>query len=160
GPPWPGQGAGCHLPPFVSLLVRPRFALANAGLAIDGGTAAVFQPVTAAVFLGLFVGKQLGIMGCAWIAVRLGIADLPAGVRWRDLHAVSVLGGVGFTMALFVAALAFDDPALQDHAKIGILLGSAASAVVGFLLLWLQNGARNGAAAPQDVEAPVSGPAG
>jgi len=156
----PVQVLEYNLMPFVTLLVLPLFALANAGVAIDGGTAAVFQPVTAAVFLGLFVGKQLGIMGCAWIAVRLGIADLPAGVRWRDLHAVSVLGGVGFTMALFVAALAFDDPALQDHAKIGILLGSAASAVVGFLLLWLQNGARNGAAAPQDVEAPVSGPAG
>ncbi len=124
------------LMPVVTFFVMPVFALANAGLSLGGDMAsALFDPICLGIIAGLFIGKQAGIFGCAFIAVRLGIADLPSGVSWRQVHAVSVLAGIGFTMALFVASLAFADPAQQEIAKIGILLASLLSAMVGGTLL-------------------------
>lgn len=139
--------------PFSTFLVLPLFAIANAGVHIGPGFfASLTDPITLGVALGLFVGKQIGIFATSLIAVRLRLGDLPANVTWRQLHGVSVLGGIGFTMSLFVAGLAFQDPALQDEAKVGILLGSLLSAIVGVLLLKSAP-----AAAGTQATAPTSG---
>ena len=85
--------------------------------------------------LGLVLGKTIGISAASWLAVRLGWADLPTGVTWRHLLGAATLGGIGFTVSLFIAALAFDDPVLVDNAKIGVLAASALATVPAFLLL-------------------------
>ena len=118
----------------VNYFIMPIFALANAGVTFNGGTGA-FSSVTIAIALGLFLGKSIGITLLSWIGVRLGLAELPAGIKWRNLFAVAVLGGLGFTMAIFVANLAFGNPALLDQAKIGIFVGSIVSGAVGYYLL-------------------------
>jgi NhaA family Na+:H+ antiporter len=124
------------LHPWVGFVVMPAFALANAGVAVRAD--AVADPVAVAVTLGLVVGKPAGIVGLSYLAVRFGLAQLPTGVTWRMLAAAGCLGGIGFTMALFVAELAFHDyPHHLDAAKIGILLGSLVSAVLGSGLLLL-----------------------
>lgn len=124
------------LMPLVTFLVLPLFALANAGVHLGGDIGAAFSdPICLGIIAGLFAGKQLGIFLFAAVAVRAGIADLPEGVRWRQLHAVSVLAGIGFTMSLFVSSLAFPEPAMQHLAKIGILSATLVSALVGALLL-------------------------
>jgi NhaA family Na+:H+ antiporter len=122
--------------PVVTFLVIPVFALANAGVSVSGGFAdAAWHPVALGIVLGLFLGKQAGIFTFSWFAVRLGLADLPTGVSWRQLHGVAVLGGIGFTMSLFIANLAFGGGSLEPVAKVGILLGSAASAFAGLVLV-------------------------
>jgi NhaA family Na+:H+ antiporter len=122
--------------PVVTFLVIPIFALANAGVSVPGGFAeAARNPVALGIVLGLFVGKQTGIFAFSWLAVRLGLADLPTGVSWRQLHGVAVLGGIGFTMSLFIGSLAFAGTSLEAVAKVGILLGSAASALAGLALV-------------------------
>ena len=122
--------------PIVSFGALPIFALANAGLKLDGDIISSIQsPVTLGIIAGLVVGKQVGIFAFAWLAVRLGLANLPAGVSWRQIHAVSVLGGVGFTMALFIGGLAFSKPAFVEQAKLGILLASSIAAILGCFLL-------------------------
>jgi Na+:H+ antiporter, NhaA family len=130
------------LVPIVTFLVLPAFALANAGVSV-GGTlfSALRSEIALGVIVGLFVGKQAGILAFAWVAVRLGIADLPAGVTWRQVHGVATLGGVGFTMSLFIAALAFPAPAAQDLAKVGILVASLLSAAIGLAALCRATGA-------------------
>lgn len=95
----------------------------------------LLDEVALGVVVGLFVGKQTGILGFTWAAVRLGLADLPAGVSWGQVHGVATLGGIGFTMSLFIAALASSAPADEELAKVGILVGSLVSAVVGLGLL-------------------------
>jgi len=89
------------------------------------------------VVAGLVLGKQLGITAAAWLVVRAGLASLPAGVAWRHMYGVAWLGGIGFTMSLFVAELAFPDPVLEDAAKLGILLASVIAGLGGFLVLFL-----------------------
>ncbi len=133
------------LAPYTSFVVMPIFALANAGVALSGGLgAALASPVTLGVALGLLVGKPLGVAGAAWLAVRSGVATLPAGVTWRQLHGAACLAGIGFTMSLFIASLAFGggahgEPAAPsaylDAAKIGILGGSLLSGALGWTLL-------------------------
>ena len=124
------------LVPIVTFFVLPAFALANAGVSVgEGFFSALLDEIALGVVVGLFVGKQAGILGFSWAAVRLGVADLPAGVTWRQVHGVAILGGIGFTMSLFVAALAFPAPAEQDLAKVGILVGSLVSGVVGLAVL-------------------------
>jgi Na+:H+ antiporter, NhaA family len=118
----------------VNYLIMPIFALANAGVTFSGGAGA-FSTVTVAIALGLFLGKSIGITLLSWIGVKLGLAELPAGIKWKNLFAVAVLGGLGFTMAIFVANLAFGNPAMLDQAKIGIFLGSIIAGLVGFYLL-------------------------
>jgi NhaA family Na+:H+ antiporter len=123
--------------PWVTFVVLPVFALTNAGVVVDTGLLDdLGSGIVLGVLSGLFVGKQVGIVAFAWLAVRLRLADLPDGVSWRQLHAVAVLGGVGFTMALFIGDLAFSDPASGALAKVGILAASVLSAVVGLALLW------------------------
>jgi len=120
------------LHPWVAFVVVPLFALANAGVRLTDVPPGAL-PVTVAVVAGLVAGKPVGIMLASWIAARFG-AVLPAGVTWRALLGVAALGGIGFTMSIFIANLAFDDPLLRS-AKIGILVGSALSALLGWLLL-------------------------
>ena len=128
------------LHPWVSFVVMPLFALANAGVAIE--LSALSSGVGLAVALGLVVGKPLGIMVASWIAVRAGIARLPKGVTWLMMLAGGFLAGIGFTMSLFITALALPDKELQDFAKIGVLFGSTLSCLAGIGLLLLQPRAR------------------
>ncbi len=126
---------GLH--PFTTFVVLPLFALANANLRLVGLDvgALLVQPVTLGVAFGLLLGKPIGITAFAWLAVRLRLTDLPRGLTWRDVLGGGILGGIGFTMSLFVANLAFDDPLLMDEAKLAVLFTSAAAGVVGFLFL-------------------------
>jgi NhaA family Na+:H+ antiporter len=123
-----------QLHPWTSFGIMPIFALANAGVAFsleDFG-----EPVAIAVALGLVVGKPIGVFGFAFAAVRLGLARLPEGVTWPAVAGAGLLAGIGFTMALFIAGLALDGPAL-DAAKVGILGGSLLAALGGVTLLIL-----------------------
>ena len=119
----------------VAFGIMPLFALANAGVSLAGAADALAPRVALGVALGLVLGKPIGITLAAWLAVRAGMAELPAGGTWRTLHGVSWLGGIGFTMSLFVAGLAFGEGALLDSAKLGILGASLAAGVAGWLLL-------------------------
>ena len=124
------------LHPWVAFGIVPLFALANAGVALGGGLgAALREPVTLGVIAGLLVGKQLGVTGGAWLAVRAGLADLPEGVGWRHLYGAGWLAGIGFTMSLFVGSLAFGEGPRLEAAKIGILAASLVAGLVGWGLL-------------------------
>jgi NhaA family Na+:H+ antiporter len=124
--------------PWVAFLIVPVFGFANAGVSLKGLTfEALLAPVPLGVAAGLFLGKQLGVFASAFAAIRLGWADVPANASWRQLYGVSVLCGIGFTMSLFIGLLAFDDAARQDATKLGVLVGSTLSALVGSALLWL-----------------------
>lgn len=122
------------LHPWVGFVVMPLFALANAGVEVRLG--ALTDPIALAVACGLVIGKPVGIVGFSLLAVRFGLAQLPTGVNRTMLVGAGCLGGIGFTMSLFVAGLAFSDAARLDAAKVGILLGSGVSAVVGGVVLW------------------------
>jgi NhaA family Na+:H+ antiporter len=127
-----------QLHPVSSYVVLPVFALANAGVALGGGALAdsVGSPVALGVVAGLVVGKPVGIVLAAAIAVRLGLGRLPQGVGWRMVAGLGAVGGIGFTVSLFIAGLSFPgDELLTGDAKVGILAGSLLSAVVGVLLL-------------------------
>jgi NhaA family Na+:H+ antiporter len=121
-----------RLHPWVSFLIMPVFALANAGVPLELG--AFTSPVALAVAAGLFVGKPLGILAFSWLAIRLGIAAMPREIGWDVLLGAGALAGIGFTMALFIAGLALDGP-LLDAAKIGTLTGSVLSAALGLCFL-------------------------
>ena len=126
---------GLH--PWVSFLIIPIFALANAGVTLAGMDVigAITSPVSLGIIVGLFIGKQVGIFGFSWIAVKLKFASLPEGVTWKKIYAGGILAGIGFTMSLFIAGLAFTDQTLIDLSKIGVLCGSLLSGVIGYLLL-------------------------
>jgi NhaA family Na+:H+ antiporter len=125
------------LVPWSGFLVVPLFGFANAGVALGGG-ASLGAALPAAIALGLLIGKQIGIFGAIWIADRSGFAPRPAGASWVQLWGMAVLCGIGFTMSLFIAALAFPaDPALVEEAKLGVLAGSLGSALLGFAILRL-----------------------
>jgi NhaA family Na+:H+ antiporter len=134
------------LSPWVAFIIVPLFALANAGVALGGlGLHALAEPLVIAVAAGLFVGKQAGMLGGIALADRLGIAPRPRGVSWTQLYGVLLLAGIGFTMSLFIGGLAFDAPARMDSVKIGVLIGSALSAVAGFVVLrWIARPATKG----------------
>lgn len=124
------------LHPWVAFMIMPVFALANAGVPLGGDVAGVLRsPVTLGIILGLFLGKQIGILAFAWLAVRSRLAVLPAGVGWSQIWGVSLLCGIGFTMSLFIASLAFADAALLAAAKIGILAASVLAGAAGALVL-------------------------
>ena len=126
-----------NLHPLVAYVIVPLFALANAGVPLgDSVGTALGSPVAHGVFLGLLVGKQLGILGVAWAVVRLGWAELPTGVGWRHMWGAGWVAGIGFTMSLFIGELAFvDDHALLDVVKVAILAVSLVAATGGWLVL-------------------------
>jgi len=124
------------LHPVTTWFVLPVFALFNAGIALEGGVGeALRSPVALGVLIGLFVGKAVGIAGVAWLAIRLGFARLPENVTLPQLLGAAFLAGIGFTMSIFVASLAFEEGALETAAKVGILAASVLSGAVGYLLL-------------------------
>jgi len=121
----------------VLFVIMPLFALANAGVALEASTLQdpLAMRVALAVALGLLVGKPLGITLFAWVAVKTGLAAMPRGVNFLAIFATGMLAGIGFTVALFISALAFDDPVITAGSKVGILLGSTVACVVGLLAL-------------------------
>jgi len=124
------------LHPWVTFAIMPVFALANAGVSLGGELgAALTNPVSLGVIVGLVLGKQLGITLSAWLSVRLGLAALPAGVTWRHIYGVSCVAGIGFTMSLFIAGLAFGETPLLTAAKVGILTASLVAGAAGWLIL-------------------------
>lgn len=124
------------LAPLVSYIVVPLFALANAGTVISGAALAGFgsDPVLLGILFGLFVGKTVGVVGSAWLAIRFGLGRMPRNTSWSDMFGLAMLAGIGFTVALFVSSLALDGAAL-DSAKMGIYAGSLVSGIGGYLFL-------------------------
>ena len=121
---------------IVTFGIMPLFALANAGVPLHGAGALIGSPVALGVLLGLVLGKPIGISLAAWLAVKLGVAVRPAGASWRLIHGVSWLSGIGFTMSLFIAGLAFTEAApLLTAAKLGTFLASVLAGVIGWALL-------------------------
>ncbi|TIN15193.1 MAG: Na(+)/H(+) antiporter NhaA, partial [Mesorhizobium sp.] len=131
---------------LVPFIVIPIFGFANAGVSLGGlSVAALVEPLTLGVAAGLVVGKLVGVFGASVLAIRLGLADLPANAGWLHMIGISLLCGIGFTMSLFIGLLAFaNDAALQDAVKVGILAGSLIAALVGAAVL-LMAPARGGA---------------
>ncbi len=127
------------LAPWSAYLVVPVFGFANAGVSLAGmGPSALLAPLPVAIAAGLVVGKQLGIFTTIVLAEKTGFAPRPEGASWAEIWGISILCGIGFTMSLFIGGLAFPDkPLLVEEAKIGILTGSAISAILGFIVLRL-----------------------
>lgn len=124
------------LHPWVTFAIMPLFALANAGVPLGGGLAqALASPVALGIAGGLVIGKQLGVTLFAWLAVRSGLSELPEGVSWRHVYGAGWLAGIGFTMSLFIADLAFTGSDLLETAKLGILAASLISGAVGWTIL-------------------------
>ncbi|MBB5716078.1 Na+/H+ antiporter NhaA [Sphingomonas aerophila] len=124
------------LSPWVAFAIVPVFGFANAGVRLTGlGANELFAPLPLAIAAGLFLGKQAGILVAVRGAVALGVASKPAGASWAQVYGVALLCGVGFTMSLFIGALAFADPLLLAEVKVGVLGGSVMSAVAGYLVL-------------------------
>jgi NhaA family Na+:H+ antiporter len=122
--------------PWVAFGIVPVFALFNAGVAIDASAIqALLFPVPLGIIAGLVIGKPAGIVVASWLAVQSGLATLPRGVSWRHVWGTAWLAGIGFTMALFISGLAFTDSGLDSQAKLGILLGSLVSAILGISIL-------------------------
>lgn len=123
--------------PWVAFAIIPIFGFANAGVDLRSlSLEAALGPLPVGIALGLFIGKQVGVYAFAWVAIRLKWADMPAGASLLQCYGTALLCGIGFTMSLFIGALAFpDQPDLGDAAKIGVLAGSFLSAIVGFLVL-------------------------
>ncbi|MDA8389414.1 MAG: Na+/H+ antiporter NhaA [Gammaproteobacteria bacterium] len=134
--PAPGARIARRLRPLVSYGVLPLFALANADIPITPRALAAHPGVVAGIFVGLLVGKLIGIGGAAWLLVRTRVAHLPAATSLRDVIGVAWLGGIGFTMALFLNSLSFTDPSLREAGKLGILLASPLAALAGAVWLW------------------------
>jgi NhaA family Na+:H+ antiporter len=121
---------------WVAFLIIPIFGFANAGVTLIGlSPADLLAPLPLGIALGLLIGKQIGIVGFAWVAVKAGLAQLPEGVGWRKIHGLSLLAAIGFTMSLFIGNLAFEDPALIDAVKLGVLSGSLVAALAGYFLI-------------------------
>ncbi len=134
------------LNPYVAYVVVPVFALANAGVRLEGDLLEVLaEPVSLGIIGGLVLGKSLGITLFSWIAVKTGAAELPFGVSWVHLFSASWLAGIGFTMSLFIASSAFDSVLLLGMAKLAILVASTLAAVIGFVLVMWTSPAREGA---------------
>jgi NhaA family Na+:H+ antiporter len=136
------------LHPWVAYLIVPIFGFANAGVSFLGMSWSVMlEPVTIGVTAGLFVGKQIGVMAAAWIAIRLKLATMPDHASWPQLYGVALLCGIGFTMSLFIGILAFPlSIELQDEVKVGVLAGSLISGALGMIVLALTT--RKAPAAP------------
>jgi len=125
---------GLH--PWVSYGVMPIFAFANAGVSLaDLSLQSLTHSLTLGIALGLFLGKQAGVLLAVGLGVALGLCKRPSGASWSQIYGVALLTGIGFTMSLFIGGLAFPDPALAAEVRLGVLSGSFASAILGFLVL-------------------------
>jgi NhaA family Na+:H+ antiporter len=154
----PAQQLEHNLHSYVAYLIMPVFALANAGVVIDATILNhVWQPVSAGVVLGLMLGKPVGIALLSWLSVRLRLASLPQGVSWRHIIGVGFLGGIGFTMSVFITLLAFSDTSLHSLSKLSIVVASLASGTIGYFFLRFFT--PNQAISQSDVELPVPRPA-
>ena len=122
------------LHPWVAFGIVPLFGFANAGVAL-GGSASAFAALPLAIALGLFLGKQVGVFGSVWLAVRFKLATPPAKASWAQIYGVALLCGIGFTMSLFIGSLAFPDQPEADAVKIGVLMGSLLSALASVAVL-------------------------
>lgn len=132
----PAKTLARWLHPWTKFYILPLFAFANAGVSLSNiAWSDIASALPLGVALGLLVGKPLGIFTISWLAVKLKIARLPDGVNFRQIFAVSVLCGIGFTMSMFITSLAFVDESMADLARLGILLGSTLAAVIGYYLL-------------------------
>lgn len=121
---------GLH--PWVSLLILPVFAFANAGVSLSGLSLSAFtEPITLGIMLGLFFGKQIGVMLLTWLAVVVGLCRLPEGVNWKQYYGMALLTGIGFTMSLFIGTLAFTDVEHASAVRLGVLSGSILSGAMG-----------------------------
>jgi len=125
---------------WVAFMILPLFAFVNAGVDLKGiSIEEMSGPVPLGIMLGLFIGKQAGVFGFSWLAIKMGLASLPKGSNWTLMYGVSVLTGIGFTMSLFVDTLAYNDTQIYHYAdKLAILLGSFFSATVGFIILHIK----------------------
>ncbi|MFT5794074.1 MAG: NhaA family Na+:H+ antiporter [Candidatus Pseudothioglobus sp.] len=126
------------LHPTVVYGILPIFAFANTGISFAGlSFQSMFEPVPMGIAVGLFFGNQIGVMSFCWVAIKLGLARLPSGAGWLHLYGVACLCGIGFTMSLFISSLAFDQTGvgIALNERLGIIVGSAASAVLGYLVL-------------------------
>ena len=124
------------LTPYVAYGIMPMFALFNAGVVVSDGQGSAISAVSLGTFFGLVLGKPIGIVGFAWLAVRTGLAKLPAHTDWQIMTGVGLLGGIGFTMSLFIAGLAFEEaPGLLDQAKLAVLAASVTAASLGLIRL-------------------------
>lgn len=132
----PLKDAEQALHPWVALGVVPIFAFFNSGIVLTLASAAtLISPTSLGVALGLFVGKPLGIFGFTWLGVQLGVARLPESVSWGQLAGVALVAGIGFTMSLFIAGLAFPDPEVFRNARLSVIAGSLLSAAAGVIVL-------------------------
>ncbi len=126
------------LQPWVAFLILPVFAFANAGVDLLGtSTDDLFNPIVLGIVAGLFIGKQLGIFGACWLAIKLKLAKLPEGTNWAQLYGVTLLCGIGFTMSLFIGSLAFEQQGMEhlNSVKVGVLIGSILSAIFGAFVI-------------------------
>jgi NhaA family Na+:H+ antiporter len=125
--------------PYVAFGIMPLFAFANAGVSLDGiGFSTLLNPEPLGIVCGLFIGKQIGVFGFSYLSVKFGFAEKPSNSNWLNFYAVAILTGIGFTMSLFVGNLAFEtSQQYLDGVKIGVLVGSLLSTVVGYFLLAL-----------------------
>ena len=123
--------------PYVAFGIMPLFALANAGVSLNGITLnSLMLPVPLGIVLGLFIGKQIGVFLFSIISIKLKIAEMPNNSNWLNFYSVGILTGIGFTMSLFVGNLAFvENTQYMDGVKIGVLSGSLLSAIIGYFLL-------------------------
>jgi Na+:H+ antiporter, NhaA family len=133
---FPAEHMKHALEPWVNVLILPVFAFLNAGVPLAGTTlASVLAPIPLGIGLGLFVGKQIGIVLLSWLAVRARIAALPPTVTWGQIYGVALLGGIGFTMSLFIGGLAFPNDQHAAAIRLGVIAGSVVSAVTGLMVL-------------------------
>ena len=146
------------LAPWSAYVVVPLFALANAGVVIEFSRLGelLTENVTLGVALGLLVGKTLGVTAFAWLAIRLGIGKMPPRTSWRDMIGMAMLSAIGFTVALFVSALSFDEgSAAADEAKIGIFAASLVAGIAGYVWLKMFGGAADGGDEDPEVQTDV-----
>ncbi|WP_126976973.1 Na+/H+ antiporter NhaA [Frigidibacter oleivorans] len=124
------------LSPYVFFLIVPVFAFANAGVVLEGMTFSdVFSSLPLGIAAGLFIGKQIGVFGITWLMVKTGLARIPAGATWHHVWGAACLAGIGFTMSLFIGSLSYNDALLMNEVRLGVLIGSALSGVLGYLVL-------------------------